>query len=251
MNNRTVLITGASSGIGFAAARKFAQQNYKLILLARQEDKLIYAKENLSTPTYIIKTDISDLTSLRHQLENLPAEFKDIDVLVNNAGVTLGEGPIEDRNIADLEKMVSVNINGLLYCTQIILPLMVKRNSGHIINIGSTAGTYPRPGNPLYCASKAFSKQFSLALRADLTGKKIRVTSIEPGTVKGTDLALGRVGGDRARLNALYEGYEYLNPEDVAETIFWAASLPEHVNINRIDVMATCQSFSNLTNVRA
>lgn len=117
--------------------------------------------------------------------------------------------------------------------------------------IGSTAGTYPRPGNPLYCASKAFAKQYSLALRADLKDKAIRVTSIEPGTVKGTELALGRLGGDMNKLNEIFEGYEYLVPEDVAEAIYWVASLPHNVNVNRIDMMATCQVFSNLSNTKS
>lgn len=251
MSHRTVFITGASSGIGMATARRFSQNGAKLILLARRENKLKELQNELNCPVHIIATDISDLDSLRTSLTNIPEEFANIDILINNAGITLGEGPIENRAISDLEKMVAVNINGLLYCTQLILPKMVERNYGHIINIGSSAGTYPRPGNPLYCASKALSKQFALALRADLMGKHIRVTSIEPGTVKGTELTLGRVGGDYSRLNAIYEGYDYLVPEDVAEAIFWATSLPANININRIDMMATCQGFSNLTNIKS
>lgn len=251
MFNRTVFITGASSGIGMATACKYAKIGAKLILLARRENILKELQHELDCPVHIIATDISNLKELSSALSTLPPEFSDIDVLINNAGITLGEGPIENRSISDFEKMVDVNIKGLLYCTQLILPKMVERNNGHIINIGSSAGTYPRPGNPLYCASKALSKQFALALRADLMGKHIRVTSIEPGTVKGTELTLGRVGGDYARLNALYEGYDYLVPEDVAEAIYWVTSLPPNININRIDMMATCQGFSNLTNVKS
>lgn len=251
MIDRTVFITGASSGIGLASAKRFAKAGSKLILLARREENLINLQKEFGTPMHFIVGDISNLEFLKSSIDILPNEFTDIDILVNNAGVTLGEGPIENRNIADLERMVDVNINGFLYCTQLILPKMVARNRGHIINLGSTAGTYPRPGNPLYCASKAFTKQYSLALRADLKDKAIRVTSIEPGTVKGTELALGRLGGDRAKLDAMFEGYDYLVPEDVAEAIFWVASLPENVNINRIDMMATCQVFSNLSSTKS
>jgi 3-hydroxy acid dehydrogenase/malonic semialdehyde reductase len=251
MQNRTVFITGASSGIGLATARKFALSGAKLVLLARREENLKQLQKEFDVPIHFIIGDISDLTTLKLNIDNLPEEFTNIDVLVNNAGITLGEGPIENRSLNDLERMVAININGFIYCTQLILPKMVARNYGHIINIGSTAGTYPRPGNPLYCASKAFTKQYSLALRADLKEKAIRITSIEPGTVKGTELALGRVGGDKAKLEALFNGYDYLIPEDVAEAIFWASSLPANVNINRIDMMATCQVFSNLTNVQS
>lgn len=152
MSHRTVFITGASSGIGMATARRFSQNGAKLILLARRENKLKELQHELNCPVHIIATDISDLEGLRTSLSNIPEEFANIDILINNAGITLGEGPIENRAITDLEKMVAVNINGLLYCTQLILPKMVERNYGHIINIGSSAGTYPRPGNPLYCA---------------------------------------------------------------------------------------------------
>lgn len=251
MYNRTVFITGASSGIGLATAKKFALLGAKLILLARREENLKELRKEFDVPMHFIISDISDLITLKINIDNLPHEFTDVDVLVNNAGITLGEGPIENRNLDDLERMIQVNINGFIYCTQLLLPRMVAKNRGHIINIGSTAGTYPRPGNPLYCASKAFSKQYSLALRADLKEKAIRITSIEPGTVKGTELALGRVGGDKSRLEALFNGYDYLIPEDVAEAIIWASSLPANVNINRIDMMATCQVFSNLTNIQS
>lgn len=251
MVERTVFVTGASSGIGLATAKRFAQAGAKLILLARRDEQLKNLQREFDTPMHLITGDITNLENLKSSIDNLPNEFTNIDVLVNNAGVTLGEGPIENRNISDLVRMVDVNINGFLYCTQLVLSKMVTKNRGHIISLGSTAGTYPRPGNPLYCASKAFAKQYSLALRADLKDKAIRVTSIEPGTVKGTELALGRLGGDKAKLDATFDGYDYLIPEDVAEAIYWAASLPENVNINSIEMMATCQVFSNLSNTKS
>ena len=245
---KTAFITGASSGIGAACARRFSKEGYNLIILARRKDVMENLVKELVTHTHIIDVDIKNSNELEGKLLQLPTELKDIDVLVNCAGITLGEGPIHKAQLSDWMNMIDVNIKGVITCTRILLPGMVERNKGHIINIGSTAGTYPRPGNPIYVASKAFTKQFSLALRADLKGLNVRVTSIEPGTVKNTELALGRLGNDRNRLKSLYDGYDYLEPEDIAESVFWVTQLPSRVNINRIDLMATCQTFGNLQN---
>nr|PMI80218.1 hypothetical protein BCU36_17090 [Vibrio lentus] len=242
------MITGASSGIGAATARKLSDEGYALILLARRKSKLNMLASELSTPCHVIPVSVSDKENLSAEIDQIPQHFRGIDLLVNSAGVTLGEGAVHERDIDEWCSMVDANVKGTVFVTRLVLPLMVERNKGHIINIGSTAGTYPRPGNPIYCASKAFVTQFALALRADLKGKNIRLSSLEPGTVSNTELALGRVGNDHQRLKALYEGYSYLEPEDIAETIYWTASLPKHININRIDMMATCQAFSNLTN---
>lgn len=250
LHGKTIFITGASSGIGKACAEKFAACGAKLILLARRQNRLEQIMQTLKVPTHLICADIREHNELEHEISNIPVDFTSIDVLINNAGVTLGDGPIHKRDINDWENMVKTNVNGMISCTRLVLPMMIKRNQGHIINLGSTAGTYPRPGNPIYCASKAFSKQFSLSLRADLKDSAIRITSIEPGTVRDTELALGRVNGDVEKLNQLFDGFNYLLPEDIAESIYWAVSLPSHVNINRIDLMATCQTFSNLTSTK-
>ena len=248
--SKIVLITGASSGIGAACAKKFSAKGWKVILNGRRKERLEKLARQLSIEfqgeSFIVHGDIADITVIKKEIERLPQSFQEIDVLVNNAGITLGEGPIVDRSLNDWNKMIDVNIRGMLNCTKLALMPMIKKNSGHIVNIGSTAGTYPRPGNPLYCASKAFSKQFALSLRADLAATKIRVTSIEPGTVKNTELALGRLAGNYDHLHSLYNGYDYLLPEDIAEAVYWAVSLPGRMNINRIDLMAQCQSFSNL-----
>lgn len=247
---KTVLITGASAGIGSALTREFDRHGYRLVLVARRKDRLDELASEISSPVHTICMDVADGAHLETALSSIPAPFADIDVLVNNAGVTIGEGPIHERKLEDWNDMIDTNIRGLIQCTRMILPGMVQRRTGHIFNLGSTAGTYPRPGNPVYCASKAFSKQFSLALRADLHGAGIRVTSIEPGTVQDTELAINRVGGDVSRLSEIYAGYDYLTPDDIARTVVWCASLPDRVNVNRIDMMATCQTFAHLTSMR-
>ncbi|MBM2883305.1 SDR family NAD(P)-dependent oxidoreductase [Chromobacterium phragmitis] len=247
----TILITGASSGIGAACARKFAEEGHSLILLARRQERLQALKKFLSVPVHLICQDVADAAMLSRELSNLPERFQGIDVLINCAGVTLGDSAPHLSDLDQWQRMVDTNINGLIACTRLVLPGMVQRNRGLIINIGSTAGSYPRPGNAIYCASKAFSKQFSLALRADLAGSAIRVTSIEPGTVKDTELALGRLDGDVEALRRQQMPYDYLLPRDVAETAWWISRLPGRVNINRVDMMATCQTFSHLSNNKA
>ena len=247
---KTVLITRASAGIGRALTKEFDRQGHRLILVARRQDRLDELASQVFSPVHTICLDVRDSSRINTAFSSIPAPFADIDVLVNNAGVTIGEGPVHERKIEDWNDLIDTNIRGLIQCTRLVLPGMVRRSGGHIFNLGSTAGTYPRPGNPVYCASKAFSKQFSLALRADLHGTGIRVTSIEPGTVQDTELAINRVGGDASRLSEIYAGYEYLTPDDIARTIVWCSSLPIRVNINRIDMMATCQTFSHLASQR-
>lgn len=244
---RTVLITGASSGIGQACAQKFAAQGDRLILVARRLTKLQELAIDLPTEVHTVAVDITRIDEFLKAIDELPTDFQKIDILINNAGVTLGSGPISERKLTDWYQMVDTNIKGTIGCSQIVLKKMVQENSGHIINIGSTAGQYPRPGDPVYCASKSFTRQFALALRADLIGTRIRVTSIEPATVADTELALGRLNGDRQKLTDMFKDYQYLKPEDIAESIHWATSVPEHVNVNALELMATCQAFSNLT----
>ena len=245
MSQTTVFITGASSGFGEAIARRYAAKNYRLILIARRIERLEKLKSEFDCDCLLIQLDVTDQAAVFDAITNLPEAYANIDILVNNAGLALG---LEAAPNADLEQwntMVDTNIKGLMAVTRAISPNMVKRQSGHIINMGSIAGSWPYPGGNVYGATKAFVQQFSLNLRADLQGSKVRVTNIEPGMAE-TEFSLVRFSGDQSKADNLYQGLQPLTAEDVAETVVWASSLPKHVNINRIEVMPTCQSFSPL-----
>lgn len=187
--------------------------------------------------------DVTDLSQVDHALASLPKAWERVDVLVNNAGLALGLAPAYEAEIADWLTMIQTNIVGLTYLTRKILPQMVERNDGYIINLGSTAGTVPYPGANVYGASKAFVKQFSLNLRADLAGKKIRVSNIEPGLCEGTEFSSIRFKGDEKRVEALYRDAHAIQPEDIANTVAWLIQQPKHVNVNRIEIMPVSQTF--------
>ena len=244
MTYQVALITGASTGIGAATARSLAANGVKLILLARRKDKLEQLKQALSTlvPCHVIACDVTDQQTLAEEIAALPEEFAEIDILVNNAGLALGLNAAHETDWADWETMINVNCLGLSYLTRIILPGMVARNRGHIINIGSIAGTYPYKGGNVYGASKAFVEQFSLNLRADLLGTAIRVTSLEPGMVGASEFSLVRFKGDSDKANAVYQGIEALTPDDIAGSISWVLNQPAHVNINRMEIMPVNQA---------
>ncbi len=242
---QTILITGASSGFGEAAARLLAQHNYKLILTARREDKLEKLKSELSIPVYIAKLDVTDKKSIDKFLKELPGDFKDIDILINNAGLSRGLDPAFEANIEDWDEMVDTNIKGLLYMTNKVLPSMKDRNSGYIINIGSVAGHAAYKGGNVYGATKAFVKQFSKNLRADLIGTDIRVTNIEPGMAE-TEFSVVRFKGDEEKAKKVYEGMRALKAEDIAETILWLIQRPAHVNIDNIEIMPIDQTWGGL-----
>jgi 3-hydroxy acid dehydrogenase/malonic semialdehyde reductase len=242
-NKMTVFITGASSGFGEACARRFGTAGSKLILAARRMERLDKLREQLSVPTHLLKLDVRDRAGVEKAIAELPRDFSEVDVLINNAGLSLGMEPAHETNLDDWEAMVDTNIKGLMYCARLILTGMVERNRGHIINLGSIAGTYPYPGGNVYGATKAFVRQFSLNLRADLAGTKIRVTNVEPGLAE-TEFSLVRFKGDAEKAKAVYQGTKPVIAEDMAEIIFFISTLPEHVNVNRIEIMPVCQSFA-------
>jgi 3-hydroxy acid dehydrogenase/malonic semialdehyde reductase len=243
----TVLVTGATSGFGAAIARRFAADGHRIVAVGRRQERLTALVEELGARrVHPVALDVRDRAAVETALSNLPAAVASIDVLVNNAGVALGLEPAHQTNMDAWQRMVDTNVSGLMYVTRTVLPGMVERNRGHIINLGSVAGTYPYPGGNVYCATKAFVRQFSLSLRADLLRTAVRVTSVEPGLVGGTEFSLVRFGGDAARAAKVYEGADALTPEDVAETVHWVTSLPARVNINAIEMMPVVQAFGPL-----
>jgi len=238
---KIVVITGATGGFGEAFARKFAAAGCALILTGRRAEKLDALAAALKVPVHTIIVDVSDRQAVKAAFANLPESFRAIDLLINNAGCALGQEPAYEASADDWQEMIEANNLGLVMVTHSILGGMVDRRHGHIINISSTAGSYPYPGGHVYCATKAFVKQFSLSLRSDLNSKGVRVTNIEPGMVE-TAFSLTRFKGDAAKAAAVYEGANPLTAEDIAETVFWAATQPPRVNINRIELMPTTQA---------
>lgn len=238
-----VLITGASSGFGEACARRFDQAGNRLILAARSLDKLNALASQINCPVQVCELDVRDSESISRMIEDLPDDFCKIDILINNAGLALGLEPAWNTDIEQWECMLDTNCKGLIRLTRAVLPGMVERDSGHIVNIGSVAGNWPYPGGNVYGATKAFVQQFSRNLRCDLLGKNIRVSNIEPG-MADTNFSLTRFSGDQEKADKVYDGTQPLRAEDIAETIFWVCSVPKHVNINTLELMPTCQAWS-------
>jgi 3-hydroxy acid dehydrogenase/malonic semialdehyde reductase len=245
--NNTVLITGATSGFGQSCARRFSANGWDLVLIGRRTDRLNDLKAELSDKSRIhtIVLDVRDRESVTSRLQNLPDLFRNVDVLINSAGLALGLLPAHQTDLNDWETMVDTNIKGLMYCTRGLLPGMVERNRGHIINLGSVAGKYPYPGGNVYGATKAFVAQFSRNLRADLLGTRIRVTNIEPGLAE-TEFSIVRFKGDASKAGSVYKDTEPLTGTDIADIAYFVATLPEHVNINSLEVMPTCQAWGPL-----
>lgn len=240
-----VMITGATGDFGAAFARRFAALGCSLILHGRDRDKTEALAAELKVKTHAIVFDITDKAATIREIEAIPSDFAP-DLLINNAGGAFGLDKAYESDLDDWEMMVEINDKALVRITRLVLPGMVQRKKGHIINIGSTAGNYPYPGGNVYCAAKAFVKQFSLSLRADLAGTKVRVTNIEPGQVE-TRFSLARFKGDRQKAAAVYAGTVSLTAGDVADSVVWVATQPEHVNINRLEMMPTTQSFAGLS----
>ena len=238
-----VFVTGASSGFGAAVARRFAADGARVIAAARRTDRLQDLKDEFGAQILPMQLDVRDRDRVAAQVTGLPEEFKAIDLLVNNAGLALGLNPAQDADLDDWDQMIDTNCKGLVYCTRAVLPGMVARGRGHVINLGSVAGSYPYPGGNVYGGTKAFVHQFSLNLRSDLHGSGVRVTCVEPG-MADTEFSLTRFSGDKTKADAVYAGMQPMTPDDVAESIHWAATLPAHVNVNTIELMPTSQSFA-------
>lgn len=243
---KCAMITGATGGFGKAFAERFAATGCKLILHGRNAEKLDALAKSFDVPVHTLIFDLRDKEGTIEQINAIPDDFKNIDLLINNAGGALGLDKAHEANLEDWEGMIEMNNTSLVRITRLILAGMVDRKCGHIINIGSIAGNWPYPNGNVYCAVKAFVKQFSLAIRADLTGTNVRVTNIEPGMAE-TPFSLARFKGDKKKADEVYAKTTPLTAEDIAESVFWSATLPEHVNINTLEVMPTKQSFSALT----
>jgi NADP-dependent 3-hydroxy acid dehydrogenase YdfG len=237
----TILITGATSGFGAACARRFARGGWQLILTGRRQERLAQLRAELGA--VVVQTlafDVRDREAVAEALAKL-----EIDVLLNNAGLALGLEPAWEVDHDDWETMVDTNVKGVMYCTRAVLPGMVARNRGHVVNIGSTAGSWPYPGGNVYGATKAFVEQFSRNLRADLLGTRIRVTHLAPGMAQ-TEFSNVRFKGDEARAERVYTGAEPLRAEDIAEIIYFVVNLPGHINVNALEVMSIDQAWGHL-----
>lgn len=247
----TVFITGATAGFGLVIARTFAARAsekaaVKIIGTGRRRERLDDLHRELGSQFLPLAFDVGKRAEVERAIASLPDEFSEVDVLVNNAGGAIGLDPAQSANLDDWDAMIDSNIKGLAYCTRLLLPGMVQRNRGHIINMGSVAAEWPYPGGNIYGAAKAFVHQFSNNLRADLFGTAVRVTDIQPGLVGGTEFSQVRFKGNLEKAQAVYEGTQPLTPEDVADAVHWAATRPAHVNINSIQLMPVSQAYGPL-----
>lgn len=241
-----IFVTGATAGFGQSITRRFIATGHKVIASGRRAERLQELKQELGDNLYTVQLDVRNRAAIEEAIAALPAEWRDIDVLVNNAGLALGVEPAHKASVEDWENMIDTNNKGLVYMTRAVLPAMVERNVGHIVNIGSIAGSWPYAGGNVYGATKAFVRQFSLNLRTDLHGTALRVTDIEPGLVGGTEFSNVRFKGDDRRADAVYEGTTALTAEDVTEAVYWVTTLPKHVNINTLEIMPVTQTTAGL-----
>jgi len=243
-----VLITGATAGIGAACARRFARGGAALVLIGRRADRLQAMQAELGAGCVVIAADVADRAAIEAGIAALPASHREVSVLINNAGLALGPSPALQGTVEDWDRMIDTNIKGLLYVTRAVLPGMVARNHGHVLNIGSIGGNYVG-GSTVYGGTKAFVHHLSLMFRAELLGKAVRITSVEPGSTD-TEFALVRSRGDQAQAEAAGRGYKKMSAEDVAEAIWMCHALPAHVNVNRIELTPVAQGFAPITIAR-
>ncbi len=241
-----VFVTGATAGFGAAITRKFVAEGHQVIAAGRRADRLEALAKELGSAVLPFTLDVTDRAATEAVASRLPATFAAVDVLVNNAGLALGLEPAQKADLDDWETMIETNVKGLTRMTRSLLPGMVERGRGHIVNLGSVAGQFPYPGGNVYGATKAFVDQFSLNLRADLLGTPVRVTNVEPGLCGGTEFSSVRFKGDDEKAAKIYDGTQPLTSEDIAETVFWVTARPPHVNINSIQMMPVCQAFGPL-----
>lgn len=241
-SNRIALVTGASAGFGHAIVGKLVAEGWRVIASARRIERLEALCTAFPDRVLPLHLDVQDRTAVAQAIAGLPDDWAEIDLLVNNAGLALGLEPAQRADLDDWERMLNTNCLGLVAVTHAVLPGMVARNRGQVINLGSIAGEYPYPGGNVYGATKAFVHQFTLNLKADLLGTAIRVSCIEPGLAGGSEFSNVRFKGDDAKAASVYQGTQPLMPEDIADTVAWLASRPAHVNINTISMMPVCQA---------
>jgi 3-hydroxy acid dehydrogenase/malonic semialdehyde reductase len=248
---KVALVTGASAGLGAAITRRLAGGGWRVVAVARRMERLRALADELGEAVLPLALDLEQGAAVTAALGELPAGHRDVDLLVNNAGLAIGMEPVQEGRPDEWDRVVDVNCRALIRCTRALLPGMVARRRGHVINLGSVAATYPYAGGAVYGASKAFVRQFSLDLRSDLHGTGVRVTCIEPGMVGGTEFSDVRFRGDAERAAGVYAGMQALTPDDIAETVWWTASLPAHVNVNVLELMPADQSFAGFQVHRA
>ncbi len=242
LENRVAFVTGATSGFGAACAERLAREGARLVLAGRRGERLAAMARKLGDRALPVVLDVRDREAVFSAVDALPAEFASVDVLVNNAGLALGVEPAQRASLDQWETMIDTNCKGLVTCTRALLPGMVERHRGHVVNVGSISASYPYPGGNVYGGTKAFVHQFSLALRADLLGTGVRVTVVEPGMAE-TEFSLVRLQGDAARAKNVYRGVHPLSADDVADAIVWCVTRPPHVNVNVLEVMPVQQAF--------
>jgi serine 3-dehydrogenase len=241
--DKTILISGATSGFGAAAVERFANEGWRIVATGRRDERLhALVDRHGADRVHAVAFDIRDTDAMQAAIDALPPAFSGIDVLVNNAGLALGTAPAQRADLTQWRQMIDTNVTALAALTHALLPTLVARR-GAILNVSSIAATYPYAGGNVYGATKAFVTQFSLGLRADLHGTGVRVTSIEPGLAE-TEFTVVRTGGDQAASDALYAGVQPITAGDIAETLWWVANLPPHLNVNRLEVMPVSQSFA-------
>ncbi len=249
LTGRTALVTGATSGFGAATAEAFLRGGARVVAVGRRDDRLEELARRHGERLHPLLLDVRDRAAIDAAIRGLPAPFAAIDVLVNSAGLALGLAPAQRASIEDWETMIATNCTGLVTVTRAILAGMVERNRGHVVNVGSIAGTYPYPGGNVYGATKAFVRQLSLNLRADLLGTAVRVTVIEPGMAE-TEFSVVRFSGDAERAKEVYDGVTPLSAADIADAIAWCVTRPPHVNVNALEVMPIQQAFGPLSVTR-